>query len=120
MSQLPELKNAIPVLPVIDIDHAVTFYEQKLGFCKTYQTGPDHAILKRDRVEIHLWRCDDKTLPRNTSCRINVIHIAQLYAEYQQCQIIHPNGSLATKPWGMNEFVALDLDGNGLFFQEPT
>ncbi len=44
--------------------------------------------------------------------------IETLYAEYQQAGVIHPNGTLEEKPWGLKEFVALDMDGNGLFFFE--
>jgi len=112
------LLQAIPVLPAADITAAVTFYTQKLGFRKVAQTAEVHAILKRDAVEIHLWQCADPKIARQTSCRINVRQIEALYQACRAQEIIHPNGQLETKPWQMKEFVALDLDGNGLFFQE--
>jgi hypothetical protein len=34
--------------------------------------------------------------------------------------VIHPNGVLETKPWGLKEFTVLDLDGNGITFYEPA
>ena len=110
-------KYAIPKFPAANVQQAVAFYEQKLGFRKLFDYG-DYAAVKRDDVEIHLWECHDKTIAENTACRIKVEGIETLYAEYRQAGVIHPNGALETKPWGMKEFFALDLDGNGLFIFE--
>jgi len=49
---------------------------------------------------------------------VAVSDIESLYAEYRNTGVIHPCGALEEKPWGSKEFVALDLDGNGLFFSE--
>jgi len=112
--------EAIHVLPAADISAAVAFYTQKLGFEKRFQTAEVHAILVRDRIEIQLWQCSDPRIAKQTSCRIHVRQIEALYDAYCEQGVIHPNGALETKPWGMKEFVALDRDGNGLFFQEPV
>jgi hypothetical protein len=119
MKKTSQLKNAIPVMPARNISQSVSLYKEKLSFKKVHQTGDEHAILTRDGVEIHLWHCEDKKIAENTSCRINVSNIEALYEECQKNKIVHPNGALSAKPWGMKEFVALDLSENGLFFQEP-
>jgi len=111
------LKQAIPKFPTADIQLALAFYEQKLGFVQLFDYG-DYAAVARDNLEIHLWACDDKHLAENTGCRVGVTDIETLYAEYQQAGVVHPNGALAEKPWGLKEFVALDMDGNALFFFE--
>lgn len=109
--------SAIPVLPALDISSSVTFYEQQLGFARTFKFD-DYAGLIRGSVEIHLWLCGNPKIPENTSCRINVSNIEQLYEEYQQANVIHPNGRLEHKPWGLKEFVILDLFGNAIHLTE--
>lgn len=108
---------AIPVLPAVDIAAAVEFYEQKLGFTTEFQSD-DYAGLRRGVVQLHLWLTDDRALAENSSCRINVSGITQLYDDYQTQGIVHPNGALTTKPWGLSEFTVLDLNGNCLVFAE--
>lgn len=113
----PEFLSAVPVLPALDINEAITFYEQRLGFTTDFKYD-DYAGLSRDRIQIHLWLCADRHIAENSSCRVNVRHIENLYEEYQAQQVIHPNSSLVTKPWGFKEFIVLDLNGNAITFAE--
>ena len=48
-------KNAVPKQAAHDISKAVEFYEQKLGFARTFVLD-DYAGVTRGPVEIHLWR----------------------------------------------------------------
>ena len=108
--------NAVPVLPCQNLDESMKFYKSKLGFEGVkYQ---DLVILERDNLEIHLWLTQDKYLSENSSCYIRVTGIDEIYQEYEKNKVIHPNGKLEIKPWGMKEFVALDNSGNGLTFGE--
>jgi uncharacterized glyoxalase superfamily protein PhnB len=51
--------------------------------------------------------------------RLGVKGIEAMYAEYQKRGgIVHPNGSLQTKPWGTKEFAAIDPNGVCVTFQE--
>lgn len=108
------LKNAIPKFPVANVQTAVAFYTQKLGFEELFDYG-DYAGVKRDEFELHLWECGDKYLAENTACRVETTEIEVFYAECLAAGVVHPNGALETKPWGLQEFVILDLDGNGVF-----
>lgn len=110
-------RYVIPKFPTVNVQQAIAFYEQKLGFHKLFDYG-DYGAVKRDDVEIHLWECHDRQIAENTACRVKVENIEAIYAEYQRAGVIHPNGALELKPWGVKEFVALDLDGNGLFIFE--
>jgi uncharacterized glyoxalase superfamily protein PhnB len=110
-------KYVVPKFPAVNVTASVEFYKRTLGFVELFNYG-DYAAVKRDAVEIHLWECQDKNIAENTACRIAVDNIEALYMEYQQAGVIHPNGALEEKPWGGKEFVALDMDGNGLFFFE--
>lgn len=110
--------KAIPVLPCQNLDESISFYENMLGFKSTRY--PDLAILECDNLEIHLWLTNDKYLSENSSCYVRVTEIEDIYKEYEKKNVIHPNGKLEEKPWGMKEFVVLDNSGNGIRFGESV
>lgn len=117
MTTPTEWLDAAPILASLDIAATARFYTQKLGFAVTYQDA-DYAIVKRDGLQLHFWKCDDPAIPANTGCYIYVRHIDTLYHTCQQAGVIHPNGALESKPWGLREFAVLDGDGNLLRFGE--
>lgn len=100
--------KTIPALPVQDIDEAVTFYENKLGFAGGYR-DKGFAILTRGEVEIHLWAaCDngwklrslllfvrpiwsgaESFLAGTAGCRIQVDNIDELFAEYKKQEVLY-------------------------------
>jgi predicted enzyme related to lactoylglutathione lyase len=119
------LGNISPLIPAgEDVEKAINFYEQNLGFTKTHQEGnPVYmAIVERDTAQIFLIKNGDEKLASSTSLRIYVNNIEQYYTELQAKggEIIHPDGKLETKPWGMKEFVVLDSAGVCLTFYEPA
>lgn len=79
------------------------------------------AIVQKDDVQIFLLKKEDKLLATETSLRIGVDRIEQLYEEIKakEEKLIHPEGKLETKPWGMKEFVVIDPMGVCLTFCEP-
>ena len=113
----PRFTSAVPVLYSLDIGPSVAFYEEKLGF-ERGGIYPDYAVLRRDGIEIHLCKCNDRNLAENTQCRVNVAGIDALHAECRAKGIVHPNGPLREQPWGLREFAVLDLDGNLIKFSE--
>ncbi len=108
--------SAIPKLASLDIQRSIAFFE-RLGFTKAAHY-PDYGIVLQDAVEIHFWLCTDSAIPRATGCRINVLDIEALFANYLKLGIIHPNDPLSLKPWGLHEFSILDVDGNLVTFGE--
>lgn len=122
---MPHLGHAIPELPSLDLVAALRFYRDQLGFEELFRHGDDPVVygaVKRDDAQINLWYTEDPKLPQNSSCRIPVRDIDDLYAACKKAGVVHPNGPLVTQPWGTREFVALDADGNALRFftrQEP-
>ena len=122
MPNIPVLGNLSPLMPAgSDVDATLAFYEQKLGFTTKYTQGKptEMAIVTRDAVEIFLCRNPDRSVAEQTSGRIHVQHVEQLYREYQAQGVIHPNGQLNTKPWGTQEFAILDPAGVCITFYEP-
>lgn len=124
MNQAVSLNSINPLIPGgKDLEQTVVFYEKQLGFERIHQEGDPiyMAIVKRDSVQIFLVQNEHMNLGQGTM-RINVNQIEKLYAEFQAKgeKIIHPNGKLETKPWGMKEFIVVDPTGVCLTFCEPA
>ena len=66
-----------------DLEKTVVFYEQKLGFKRIHTEGnPIYmAIVQRDNVQIFLLKKEDRQVAEETSLRISVNQIEQLYEE---------------------------------------
>lgn len=114
----PRLIAAIPKLASLDVERSLAFFEG-LGFGRK-GSYPDYGIVERDGVQIHFWLCTDARIPRETACRITVEGIEELFQTFSAKGVIHPNGSLALKPWGVWEFSVLDPDGNLVTFQQAA
>jgi glyoxylase I family protein len=112
------LLAAIPKLASLDIERSQAFFE-RLGF-ERRGAFPDYGIVERDGVQLHFWLCDDPRIPRETACRIAVDGIETLYEAFAALGVIHPNGRLEAKPWGVLEFSVLDPDRNLVTFQQPA
>lgn len=108
--------RATPVLPSLDIARTVAFYCSTLGFTEVHAAPREYAIVEREGVQLHFWFTDDAALPPVSACRIEVDEIDGLHARCLRHGIVHPNGSLADKPWGTREFAVMDPDGNLLTF----
>lgn len=108
---------AVPALPALDLDRAIGFYGRVLGFAEAFRTD-DYAGLRREGAEIHLWRCENRMIPENTSCYLLVRTIEPLYRACAERLPVRGSSSaaiieeLATQPWGLREFALLDSEGN--------
>lgn len=90
------------------------------------------ARLALDEAEVHLWTASDQSwkeqaelarlpvcsgaesfIAGTASCRIEVDHVDELYAETVAAAVLHPGdlGSAVDTAWGIREFAALDLEG---------
>lgn len=123
----PVLKSLTPMLPAgKDMQAALDFYMQTLGFISTYQADDlSLAILRRSAVEIMLHNNDDPHTAAQTSLRIEVSGVETLYAELQGRNIPPFNqpggaglGSIHNTPWGTREFAVRDLAGVCITFYE--
>jgi catechol 2,3-dioxygenase-like lactoylglutathione lyase family enzyme len=125
------LKAAVPVLPVAEIAPATEFWRDRLGFAVGH-ADDGYAIMERDAVQVHLWAAKDRTwmdrpdrpivtgaesfLAGTASARIHAPDIDALFEEMLAAKVVHPNGTLGDKPYGLREFAVLDLDGNLVTF----
>lgn len=113
----PYFARGIPMLPVANVRRAIDFYVDVLEFKLDFNAG-GYGGVRRDAIEIHFWRTDDPSLPRNSSCRIEVTEIRKLYSAYRARGVVPPDGDIAATPWGTTEFKVKDVDGNVLTFVE--
>ena len=104
---LAEMHTAIPVLLSLDLPATVRFYTSTLGFTCRYQEE-GFAILQRDSIEIHFTACAEQHLVDWSSCRVGVTGIDELYTEYAQRGILHPNSKLHDTHYGTREFGIVD------------
>ena len=112
------LTRAAPVLAALDIERTVAFYCSRLGFTRVHVEPGGWGIVARDDVQIHFWPCSERHIAENTSCRIYVSGIDELYDELRAQGVIHPNAPLRDQPWGSREFGVLDENGNLITFAQ--
>ena len=108
------IQKLIPVLPAINIQDTIMFYESKLGFTSFDQGG--YVIMKKGDAELHFFLCHDKKLCENSCCYIKVSDIECLYTDLSALEIVSLNGKLEDKPRGIKEFSIRDNNGNLLKF----
>ena len=112
-----KMNMAVPVLTVENLDQAIEFYKNKLGFELLWSYGEPatHASLKRDLVEINL-----HSGPRNISqIYIYMDDLDSFYKslDTETASIIWP---LDNRAYGMRDCRIEDLDGNQISFGAPT
>jgi catechol 2,3-dioxygenase-like lactoylglutathione lyase family enzyme len=111
-----------PVIPVRDVNAAITYYTAKLGFETSFQDDeaePRYAGVRRDGVEVHLQWHEPATFRSGVdtvSLRFLVADVDELFDEYADKGVFHDRTALRDTPWGTREFAFYDSDGNGLFF----
>jgi catechol 2,3-dioxygenase-like lactoylglutathione lyase family enzyme len=104
------LTTAIPILPAADLVAIQAFLKEKLGFTIDF-VYDEYLSATRDGACLHFFKCTEPKIAEWTACYVHVTDVDALYATYQAAGIIHPNGKLEDKPWGMREFAALTPDG---------
>lgn len=130
------LSQAVPAMPVRDVETAAAYYRDRLGFTIAYR-GDGFAKLNRDDVELHLWQADDEGwkdradftdepvctgaesfIAGTASCRIEVDDVDAFYLEIGAAGALHyaDKGSAQDTDWGTREFAATDLNNNLLTF----
>jgi catechol 2,3-dioxygenase-like lactoylglutathione lyase family enzyme len=121
--QANELKNVIPILDVRDVDRALKFYTEKLGFQVDFRYEEDpnnYAGVIRDGVQLHMqWQHEDefkKGTAGNLRVRICVDDPVGLFQEFRSKDAMNERTKIVETAWGTREFGFRDPDGNGLAF----
>jgi catechol 2,3-dioxygenase-like lactoylglutathione lyase family enzyme len=114
---MPRINRACPLFPATDVAKAAAWYRDKLGF-KIGNVYPDHgyAIVHRDDVEIHFWKCADRKIAENTSAYFRPDDIDGLHHTMAGANQGGRISEVQQRDWGMREFYVWDPDGNLLKF----
>ena len=120
------LTGIAPQFLVDDLDAAIAYYRDKLGFELDFSYESFYAGVSRDGFAIHL-KCAPKTVSdrahrkrhQHLDAYIAVTEAAAVYDE------LHSRGALITKPleaqpWACLDFYVEDPDGYILCFSQPT
>ncbi len=111
--------HCTPVLPCADLEAALDFYVQRLGWERVF-SFPElgYAGVARCGATLHLSVRAAPGRSEPVSCRFRVRGVDALHDEYQAAGVVDPKGPLERKPWGLREFVVRDRDGNALHLGE--
>jgi RNA polymerase sigma factor (sigma-70 family) len=113
----PKVTSLAPQFLVDDLDRAIAYYRDKLGFEFGEPWGGFYAIGRKDGLELH-FKCSPKNPSERQHRRENEhldasAGVEGIDAFYQQCveagaKILKP---LAPTPWGTKDFCIEDPDG---------
>ena len=114
---MAQVTLACPVLPAPDPLQAAEWYADKLGF-RILSIFPreGYAIVERDGIEIHFWRCKDRRIAENTSAYLRVDDIDGLHSTMTKVSDGGRISTVESQPWGIREFNVWDPNGNLLRF----
>ena len=116
-----KIKSIAPQFLVLNLERALDFYLNKLGFDEHFRYEHFYAGVGRDGREIHLKLADPEDLPQRKNkdhldVNCGVEGIDELYDEWtkQDVEVTQP---LRDMPYG-REFYIADPDGHVLGFVE--
>jgi catechol 2,3-dioxygenase-like lactoylglutathione lyase family enzyme len=105
-----------PIIGTRDIDRAIAFYTEQLGFALAFDdpNRPRNYVgFRRDAVELHMqFQFEDEM--GTIRLRFVVEDPDALFAEYKARGVAC--NELRDTPWGTREFDMFDLDRNALTF----
>ncbi|MGD0676535.1 MAG: VOC family protein [Polyangiaceae bacterium] len=110
-----------PMLPARNVEKALRFYVERLGFHHTFgQVSNNYVGVGRDGVELHLcWQREEDFQAGKAGqamLRFVVDDPDALFEEYEAKGLVREGMAVEDKPWGTREFGFFDPDGNGLTF----
>src|SRR5262245_53872327 len=107
-----------PILGTRDIQRAIDFYTQQLGFTLAFgdRTDPPNYVgFRRDAVVLHMQFQFDYEMS-TTRLRLAVEDPDALFAEYRARGVECSPAGVHDTSWGTREFALYDLDRNALTF----
>jgi catechol 2,3-dioxygenase-like lactoylglutathione lyase family enzyme len=111
-------KATHPIIGTLDVQLAIDFYTQKLGFTLAFgdkANQPNYVGFRRDAVELHMqfqFEHEMKTI----RLRILVSDPDRLFDEYRRQGVECTPNMVYDTSWGTREFALYDLDHNALTF----
>ena len=119
------LNGIAPQFLVDDLDRAMAYYRDNLGFEVDFVYESFYASVTRDGFAIHL-KCapqaagyrEFRRQNEHLDAYVSVSGVRELFSELQSrgANVIRP---LAEQPWACVDFYVEDPDGNVVCFSEP-
>lgn len=102
-----------PTLPVTDIERALAFYVDLLGFTKTFENGTPvgFVILRKDAAELHL-SLHKAHKPGTQNLAHLLVDDAQAFYAHLQAADTRIIKAIRDADYGLRGFVFADPDGN--------
>ncbi len=122
MSMVSEIRygRACPVVPVTNIENAISFYCGILGFSKTFENGNPigFVILEKDHAQIDLCLNKNHKPTVDNVLFLSVSDANKLYGicEANKVKIVK---KLRDADYGLRTFVVSDPDGNRIDIGQP-
>jgi catechol 2,3-dioxygenase-like lactoylglutathione lyase family enzyme len=123
---MPSITGIAPQFLVDDIDGAIAYYRERLGFDLDFRYEDFYAGVSRDGFAIHL-KCAPKTVAdrahrkenEHLDAFIEVAGVHELFGELKArgASVIKPLGE---RPWAAIDFYVEDPDGYILCFSESN
>jgi catechol 2,3-dioxygenase-like lactoylglutathione lyase family enzyme len=117
---MSKMHLATPFMRVADIDAAVSFFTDTLGFKLGFRGGP-YAFVHRDGAAFRI--VEDEPLPPRGGGRytsyVDVDDVDALYAELKPRLDLQPPGHVmppCDQPYGQREFAVIGPDGDLIAF----
>jgi uncharacterized glyoxalase superfamily protein PhnB len=107
--------TVIPVFHVKDVDAAVAFYTQTLGFVQSFRMGT-YVGLKLGNCEIHVCPAGGHPRPAGSGNAYFICDEVDEYFAKIKAAGARPKSEPADQMYGMRDFIVLDPDGNQLSF----
>lgn len=126
VSGITRVTGIAPQFLVDDLEVAIAYYRERLGFDLDFCYDSFYASVSRDGFAIHLKRAPKTLADRahrkrheHLDVHIGVLGVESLHDE------LRSRGALITKPleerpWSCSDFYVEDPDGYILCFSEPT
>jgi catechol 2,3-dioxygenase-like lactoylglutathione lyase family enzyme len=110
-----------PVFAVKNLDEALAYYRDKLGFSVRWTWGNPvvRAGVSIGKVEIQLDEADPGAPSAISNAYCHMTDVEGYFAECRRRGAIIV-GELDDRPWGMKDFRVLDPSGNRVGFGEPS
>lgn len=115
-----------PQFLVSDLEAAIAYYRDRLGFTLDFEYESFYASVSRDGLAIHLRHgsrvtsaFDKRRQDEHLDAYVTVTGVEALYREFQArgVRIMKPLGE---RPWACVDFYVEDADGYVLCFSEAT
>lgn len=114
-----DLERIVPVLPSLNFDSTVRFYEAVLGRAEVFRTA-DYLIMTfpKSNREIHFYSTKNPKDGESASLYLRVRGIENYHTRANSVRG-RMLKQLREEPWGQREFCVLDPSGCLLRFGEP-